>query len=72
MLLLIEIRHNILAQCHDNNIVVKIVNYMLEKRIFKKLLTKDVGVLMGVFKGYGCPKGTQTPCWLRLCAGEHH
>ena len=47
---------------------MKKFNYMLEIDILRNSSQKNVGVLMGVFKGFGCSKDSQTPCWLRLCS----
>ena len=47
MYLLIEIRHDVHIQCHENYIEVKKINYMLEIDILRKLLTKMFGVLKG-------------------------
>ena len=63
----IKIRHDIIKQCYVNYKEMKKFNYKLEIEIFRNSTLKNVGVLRGAFKGLGCPKGTQTPCWLRPC-----
>ena len=40
---------------------------MLEIDILRNDSQKYFAVLRGVFGVFGCPKDTQTPCWLRLC-----
>ena len=56
MCLLIEIRHNILIQCHGNHIEVEKPQLHTSKVQFKKLLKKTIlGVLRGNFCGFGCP-----------------
>ena len=44
---------------------LKKFNYMLEIDIFRNSSQKNLGVLRGAYKGFGCPKSHQTPCWLR-------
>ena len=64
---LIEIRHNILIQCHGNYIMIKKYNYMLEIHLLKIPHIKNLGILRGASKGFVCPNDAQMPCWLRLC-----
>ena len=40
---------------------------MFENDILETYSQKSLGVFGGDFWGFGCPKDTQTPCWLRLC-----
>ena len=61
----IQIRHDILIQCHGNN--------MLEIDILRNSPQNNLGVLRGAFKGFVCPKRhpdallAKTMCeWLSL------
>ena len=38
---------------------------MLAIDILRNYFPRDLSVLMGDFLWFGCPKDTQTPCWLR-------
>ena len=58
-----KIRHDILIQCHGNYMEMKKFNYMLEIDILRNSSLEKLGVL----RGLGVQKGTQTPCWLRPC-----
>ena len=55
MFSLLEIRHHILFQCHGIYIGVKKFNYKLENNILRNYSQKDLGVLRGDFRGFGCP-----------------
>ena len=44
---------------------MKKFNNMPDKN-FQKFHKKNVGVLRGAFYGFGCPKDSPTPFWLRL------
>ena len=46
-------------------------NYMVEIDILRNSSPEKVGVLRGAFEGFGCPKDTQMPCWLRPCKGVY-
>ena len=52
----IEIRHDIILQCHGSYKEMKKFNYKLEIEIFINSTQKDLGVLRGSFEGLGCPK----------------
>ena len=52
----IKIRYDILIQCHRNNMEMKKLNYMLEIDILRNSSQKFLGVLRGIFQGFGCPK----------------
>ena len=52
----IRIRHDIIKQYHRNYKEMKKFNYKLEIEIFGNSTLKNVGVLRGSFKGFGCPK----------------
>ena len=58
------IRHDILIECHGNNMDMKKVNYMLEIDILRNSSQKKSGCPEGCFS---IQKDTQTPCWLRPC-----
>ena len=45
----IQIRHDILIQCHGNYMEMKNVNYMLEIDILRNSSQKSLGVLRGDF-----------------------
>ena len=47
-------------------IILRCKNDMLVIDILRNYFPKDLGVLMGDFWGFGCPKDAQTPCSLRL------
>ena len=64
MYLLIEIKHNILIQCHGNYIEVEDLKCMLEIDILRKYLLENLGVLRGDFLELGCPNNAQTPFYL--------
>ena len=53
--LLIEIRHNILIQCHGNYIEVNKFNYMLEIDILRNFSQKDFGCNEVDSGGFGRP-----------------
>ena len=42
-------------------------NYKFEIDILRNDSQKHLGVLRGDVFGFECPKGTQMPCWWRLC-----
>ena len=50
----IKIRQDIIKQCHGNYKEMKKFNYKIE--IFRNSTLKNLGVLRGSFKGFGCPK----------------
>ena len=50
----IKIRQDIIKQCHGNYKEMKKFNYKIE--IFRNSTLKNMGVLRGSFKGFGCPK----------------
>ena len=52
----IEIRHDIIKQCHGNYQEMKKFQYKLVIEIFKNSTHKNLGVLRGSLKGFGCPK----------------
>ena len=53
----IKIRHDILIQCHGNHMEMKKrFNYMLQIDILRNSSKIFLGVLMGGFRGFGCPK----------------
>ena len=45
-----------LIQCHRNYLEMKEFNYMLEIYILRNSSQNYLGVLMGVFQVFGCPK----------------
>ena len=51
----IKIRHDIIKQCHGNYKEMKEFNYKLRIEIFRNSTLKNLGVLRGSFKGFGCP-----------------
>ena len=52
----IEIRHDIIKQCHGNNKEMKKFNYKLEIEVFRNSTQINLGVLRGSFLRFGCPK----------------
>ena len=49
-------------ELYDNE---KKFNHMLEIDILRNSSQNFLGVLWGVFQGFGCQIETQMPCWLR-------
>ena len=62
--LLIEIKHNILIECHLNYIEMIKFNYMLENDIFWNSSQFFLGGQRGDFLGLGCLNDAQMPWWL--------
>ena len=63
MYLLIEIRHNILIQCHKNCSDVNEIPIMCLELTLRNFSLKKLDVLRGDFWRFGCPNDTQTPCY---------